>query len=381
MCLHPMEGWFEWKYGTLVWLGLPFLIALAEFYFHWEIRRPFVCDEVHDISIRGQMVGIEFRVRRPEGEGMVRQQAGEYVEVMTPGVNAQWKWGSISTAPELEDEIVRIQVVQRSRTRWLKVAEELLLQERLREIHKIKIRGPFGLAAYRGITPVSKGGSGKVLLVANADGVLVLTSVMNDLFATLSRPDDAVRRRMSKLHQITEAYMLDETVKLEFHIVAVMNAMEGNKRFWSSLLHLISLQTNTLSGNELTEEYDSSSVTKVTFSIHLTEYCAQGTGVDCWKRLKKLGNGKHEGRADARNHIEFEDNIKYGPPDLDHVLKMMRYRWLGKDVDVIHYGSPQHAEKVEAACKLHSFSSISNQARLFDKTSFNFHRGDTPTSN
>eukprot|EP01059_Diplonema_ambulator_P009770 TRINITY_DN19734_c0_g1_i1.p1 TRINITY_DN19734_c0_g1~~TRINITY_DN19734_c0_g1_i1.p1 ORF type:complete len:1132 (+),score=349.57 TRINITY_DN19734_c0_g1_i1:96-3491(+) len=375
MVIHPMEGWLEWKYGSLVWMSVPFAVVLLEYFLDIKNRNTFTAEEVVTIKgFRGNVTGLEFRVKRPEA-GMVRQQAGEYVQVMVEGVASQWRAAAVVTAPEIEDELVRLQVMGRSGSDWLKKAEDMIVLGR-DEVKRLKIRGPLGLAACDIVEPLSRGGDGKVLLVANNDGLLHITSIMQDFCQSLSRPDDHVRRRVSRLHPIIEEFVKSKDKKLELHIVAVCKALEGQRRFMEAVLTCLDLH-NTMSGVEILD-YDTSKTSKITLAIHVTNWIIQGSGVDCWKRMKKLGSLKrHEGRKDERHDCLMNQNIKYGPPDWDAILTMARYRWIDCKVDVIHYGDTAHADVLSSACKEHSFDPSRPHLRPYDKTQFRFHRGET----
>eukprot|EP01064_Diplonema_japonicum_P038284 TRINITY_DN920_c6_g2_i2.p1 TRINITY_DN920_c6_g2~~TRINITY_DN920_c6_g2_i2.p1 ORF type:complete len:1162 (+),score=251.20 TRINITY_DN920_c6_g2_i2:134-3487(+) len=373
--MHPMEGWLEWKFGALVWMSVPTVIVIAEFVLNLRNRTTFTAEEVVPIrSFRGNTAGVEFRVKRPEG-GMVQQQAGEYVQVMVDAVDRQWQSAAVVTAPEIEDELVRLQVMAKTGTEWLKRAEDLVIMDRA-DVKGLKIRGPMGMAAADVIKPLSEGGDGKILLVASGEGLLHITAIMMDLCQSLSRPDDHVRRRVSRLHPVVEEFVKSKDKKLELHIVAVTKALEGHRRFLEAVLFCLDLH-NTMSGVEIME-YDCSKTSKITLNIHVTGWAAQGSGVDCWKRMKKLGSSKrHEGKKDENNDALLTQNIKYGPPDWDGILNMARYRWVDCKVDVLHYGENSHADILASACCEHSYDPSRPHLRSSDKTQFFFHRGET----
>eukprot|EP01061_Rhynchopus_euleeides_P020409 TRINITY_DN33201_c0_g1_i1.p1 TRINITY_DN33201_c0_g1~~TRINITY_DN33201_c0_g1_i1.p1 ORF type:complete len:1119 (+),score=440.77 TRINITY_DN33201_c0_g1_i1:63-3419(+) len=367
MMAHGMEGWFEWKYQTLVFL-MPFVcVVLLEMIFKWRASSMFIAEEVATVkSHRGNAAGVEFRVRRPEGGKMVQQQSGQFVEIMAPAVDGTWQPGAVVTAPEIEDETVRIQVAStRMGCEWSKTADELVVMGS-ESIKKLKVRGPYGLKASDALVPISSGGSGKVLLIGEFEGVHNVTAVMNDFCQSLSRPDDAVRANVSKLHRYVEEFTHFREgatpVKLEIHVIAVVKAVEGHRRFVEAMLHMLKLES------EIPIE--------LSVEVFVTQWASQGTGVECWRRMKKLGSERrHDGKRDEHHDLLLEDCLQYGYPSWDQEFLNIRYRWLGKAVDVLHWGDRDKGDSMQGACHRHSFDPSRKHLRADDQTIFNFNRG------
>eukprot|EP00659_Diplonema_papillatum_P006870 gene6870-10537_t len=380
LIVHSFAGWLEWEYMTLMWFAIPFLILVFEAFINIVQRIPLKAEVVATVrGVRGNTGGIEFRVKRPEGRKMAQQQAGEYLEVMATSVDRTWQPAAVVTSPEMEEELVRMQVTGRIGSDWVKKAEEFVAMER-EEIKEVRVRGPFGMAAADHIKPPEANGDGKVLLIANAEGVLSLTAVMEDLTQSLSRPDDAQRRRVSRLHPIIESFVRSENKKFEVHILAVVKAVEGNKRFLEAVYHCLD-HHNHVAGSEMLDT-DVSKTSRITLSVHVTQWAAAGSGVECWRRMKKLGSEKkHDGKKDEIYDMLLSETIRYGTPDWEAVFRMCRYRWLDSKVQVLHWGDRAHAQAVRAACVSHSYDPHRKHLRPEDKTIFDFYPGDIPSNN
>ena len=361
--VHGLEGWFEWEYLTIVFLAPFILVVFAEFALRYKASTTFIADEVHTVkSHRGNACGVEFRVRRPEGGKMARQQAGQYVEVKVPSIDGTWQPGAVLTAPEIEDETVRIQVTcSKVGNEWTKNADEMVLMSS-ESIKKICVKGPYGLKASEAIVPLDEGGAGRILLIGEYEGVHNVTAVMNDLNLSLTRPDDAVRRNVSKLHRYVESFAGRENAKLEIHIIAVVKALEGHRRFIEALLHLL--------------KQESEISCEITVDIFVSQYASQGTGVECWKRMKKLGSERrHDGKRDEHHDLLIEESIQYGVPEWDQEFLNLRYRWLGKHVDVLHWGDRSAGDAAQRFCHQHSYDPSRTDLRTDDQTVFSFNRG------
>eukprot|EP01063_Lacrimia_lanifica_P002972 TRINITY_DN11606_c0_g1_i2.p1 TRINITY_DN11606_c0_g1~~TRINITY_DN11606_c0_g1_i2.p1 ORF type:complete len:1096 (+),score=387.96 TRINITY_DN11606_c0_g1_i2:69-3356(+) len=370
--LHPMKGWFQ-----VGWIGFaivcPFLLLyFVESYYKWIAPGSFVAREYSMIKLyRGVVSAVEFRVKRPEGNQMVCQQAGQWVELMCPAISRQWQRAAVVSAPEIEDEMVRLQVhanQNHKNEEWVKNAFELsdLNPE---DLKSVKIKGPMGLALCDVVTPVDKGGSGKLLLVGHYEGTLNLTAVINDLQQALERPDDAIRRRVSRLHQYVETLEDAPPEKmLEINCIAVVRAVEGNKRLKEAMLRtlLVEMEMKCV----------------INFHIYVTQYATQGTGAECWKRVRKIGSSEfaREGKRDEYHKTMLRDIIHYGNPDWNQILLESRYRWLGQTVDVCFYGEDSPAEDLKRACKRHSYDPAREKLRPSDKTVFNFYHGTSITA-
>ena len=371
LCMvHPLKGWFEEKYGGVIFFSFFWLVVLLEWLYRACNSTTFHAEEVAIVkSHRGSASGVEYRVRRPEGSKMAQQQAGQYVEVLCSAIGRQWQPGAVVTAPEIEDETVRIQVTTKLvDCEWTKIAEEMVLCDN-EQIKDIRIRGPYGLEISDALTPVpgvltpDATGSGKIVLIGIDQGVHNITAVMNDFNLSLSRPDDAVRRNVSQLHRYVEQFhnRVGED-QLEIHVIAVCKALQGYRRFHEAMLRF------------LTQE--SEIHFKITVDVYLTQWACQGTGVECWKRLKKLGSeNKHEGKRDEYHDILIEDSIHYGTPDWDMELLSLRYRWLGKTVDVVCYAEPEVNQVIGSYCHSHSYDPSREDLRPGDQTLFSFSRG------
>eukprot|EP00755_Sulcionema_specki_P036047 Sspe_Gene.106173::Locus_83402_Transcript_1_2_Confidence_0.667_Length_3358::g.106173::m.106173 len=378
--IHPLAGWFEWKYGSIVWLSPAIALVLFDLILNWALRKPQVADEVVCLKgHRGTVIGVEFRVKRTKG--MVQQQAGEYVEIQAPEVNRQWLPATITSAPELKDDTVHIQVVSRVRTEWLKTAEEKA-QRQDGSISQVHIRGPFGLAASDVLKGPQAGGSGKLILAASSEGLFHLSAVLNDLSISLERPNDMARAKVSRLHPVISDFV-QKQAQFEVLVVASCRSLEGNLRFQEAVLRCLRLNEHTTkegTGGVEAAPGDEVMEPMIAIQIHLTHYASQGLGVEAWHRLSKLGANIKEGIKDERIASMIGKCVDYGTPDWETILRRCRYRWLGCKVDVLHWGDAADADHIARMCRDHSFDPHRPGLRPDDSTTFKFHHGRTPAA-
>eukprot|EP01065_Artemidia_motanka_P017597 TRINITY_DN2102_c1_g1_i5.p1 TRINITY_DN2102_c1_g1~~TRINITY_DN2102_c1_g1_i5.p1 ORF type:complete len:1178 (+),score=353.24 TRINITY_DN2102_c1_g1_i5:149-3682(+) len=407
---HPLEGWFEWRFGSAIWYSVPFIMMVTETYLRCTGDTPNKAEKVKEVKgAGGATVGIEFRFRRPVGPRMIQQQAGHYIEIRVPAISSKWQPATPVSAPEIETEQVRVQYVARARTPFLKSAEYKCLTDE-ESLKQVSMRGPFGLAACDIICEENgwrQGGdaSGKMILAADEEGMLHLTGVLNDIYLTLANSTDMHRPLTSRLHSPLVEMLCERdkrgTPKLGMLIVSTSRSLEGYKRFTDVIMRLLLL----IHGRELKEDEDDlqpgqsfegtgadtfrvpieNGGLSIAVRIHCTQAASAGMGVDAYRRMKQLAKlGRGAGKAYQERERLLQWHTFYGAPDWNNILRKCKYDWLGETVDVLHWGEGMREAELASACRDNTDRAPpkagSEQQPQRGRTVFRFHHGHTPSS-